>query len=112
MPFKKGEFKGVRRGGRTVGTPNKNTAALKDMILTALSDAGGVAYLAQQAVENPGPFLALVGKVLPLQVKQESVTTVETVVKLANLSDAELASMRSMLGKAGVQERADDRVLQ
>jgi hypothetical protein len=55
--------------------------------------------------------MALVGKVLPLQVKQESVTTVETVVKLANLSDAELASMRSMLGKAGVQER-DDRVLQ
>ena len=73
--------------------------------------AGGVAYLAQQAVENPGPFMALVGKVLPLQVKSEATTTVETVVKLANLSDAELASMRSMLGKAGVQER-DDRVLQ
>ena len=41
---------------------------LKDMILGALSDAGGQAYLARQAEENPGPFLTLVGKVLPLTV--------------------------------------------
>ncbi len=35
------------------------------MILGALSEAGGQKYLARQALENPGPFLALVGKVLP-----------------------------------------------
>jgi len=35
------------------------------MILGALDDAGGRAYLAQQAQDNPGPFLALIGKVLP-----------------------------------------------
>ena len=28
---------------------------------------GLVAYLKQQAEENPGPFMALLGKVLPLQ---------------------------------------------
>ena len=58
--------------GRPKGSKNKMTAALKDMILTALNDAGGdgggVAYLARQAEENPAAFLALLGKVLPLQV--------------------------------------------
>ena len=56
------------KGGSRKGIPNKNTAALKDMILGALGDAGGQAYLARQAETNPGPFMALVGKVLPLQV--------------------------------------------
>lgn len=63
--------KGVRLGGRAKGTPNKLTVALKDMILDALSDAGGRAYLVQQATTNPTAFLTLVGKVLPLQVKQD-----------------------------------------
>ena len=53
--------------GRKKGTPNKATADIKAMILGALSDVGGRDYLARQAVENPGSFLTLVGKVLPLQ---------------------------------------------
>lgn len=60
-----------KTGGRQPGTPNKVTAALKDMILQALSNAGGVAYLQAQARKNPGPFLTLVGKVLPLQMTGE-----------------------------------------
>lgn len=63
MPFKKGE------GGRPKGTKNKATAALKDMILQALSNAGGVTYLEQQAKKNPNAFMQLVGRVLPLQMK-------------------------------------------
>jgi hypothetical protein len=59
-------------GGRAAGTPNKVTKALKDMILEALDGAGGVAYLRSQAKDNPGPFMALVGKVLPLQVTGEN----------------------------------------
>lgn len=51
--------------GRKRGVPNRATAALKDMILNALDGAGGEEYLKRQAVLNPGPFLALVGKVLP-----------------------------------------------
>ena len=55
------------KGGSRLGKPNKVTTALKDMILGALDKAGGEAYLARQANENPASFLTLVGKVLPLQ---------------------------------------------
>lgn len=54
--------------GRPKGIPNKNTTALKEMILGALDKSGGVDYLVRQAQENPGPFLSLVGKVLPMTV--------------------------------------------
>lgn len=54
--------------GRPKGIPNKTTQALKDMILGALDNKGGVAYLEKQADENPTAFLTLVGKVLPMTV--------------------------------------------
>lgn len=54
--------------GRPKGIPNKQTTALKEMILTALGDAGGIDYLVTQASANPTAFLTLVGKVLPLDV--------------------------------------------
>ena len=58
-------------GGSRKGIPNKATTQLKDMILGALADVGGRAYLARQSEANPGPFMALVGKVLPLQLTGE-----------------------------------------
>ena len=60
--------KGFKTGGRQKGTPNKITHDLKEMVVKALHKAGGVAYLARQAEANPSAFLALVGRVLPLQV--------------------------------------------
>ena len=54
--------------GRPRGSKNKAQAELKEMILTALGEAGGVEYLTRQANENPGPFLSLIGKVLPKEV--------------------------------------------
>lgn len=51
--------------GRKKGVPNKLTADLKSMILGALDDAGGQAYLVVQANTNPAAFLTLIGKVLP-----------------------------------------------
>jgi hypothetical protein len=68
---KVGASAGNRGKGRKKGVPNKTTALLKDAILKAAESAGGaeglVGYLEIQARENPGPFLALLGKVLPLQ---------------------------------------------
>jgi hypothetical protein len=61
-------MKGHKTGGRQAGTPNKVTGAIKDMILQALANKGGVTYLEAQADANPNAFLSLVGRVLPLQV--------------------------------------------
>jgi hypothetical protein len=77
--------KGVKTGGRTKGTPNKTTKALKEMILGALDQAGGEAYLLQQAQENPNAFLTLVGKVLPTTLAGDpnnpvTVTTIKRVI--------------------------------
>lgn len=59
--------------GRPKGSLNKTTALLKDAILLAAQRAGGggedgiANYLALQAQTNPGPFMTLLGKVLPMQ---------------------------------------------
>lgn len=57
--------------GRPKGSPNKVTADVRSMVLGALADAGGQAYLAKQAHLNPGAFLSLVGKTLPKDIKVE-----------------------------------------
>lgn len=66
--------KGKPGPGRPKGLPNKTTQLLKDAILRAATDAGEgdmVTYLVKQAKDNPGPFMALLGKVLPMQVTGE-----------------------------------------
>jgi len=55
--------------GRPKGAINKNTKALKEMILGALDGAGGQDYLQRQAEDNPTAFLSLIGKVLPTELK-------------------------------------------
>lgn len=60
----KGSKPGERRGGRQKGTPNV-LPDLRAITLKALMRAGGVDYLTAQAVANPGPFLGLLGKVMP-----------------------------------------------
>jgi len=69
---KQGPNRGNAGKGRPKGSPNKTTALLKDAILQAATNAGGptglVGYLELQAAANPGPFMSLLGKVLPTQV--------------------------------------------
>lgn len=67
---------GKRPGsGRKKGKPNQLSGLLKDAILKAADNAGGkeglVGYLEKQATANAGPFMALLGKVLPMQVTGE-----------------------------------------
>lgn len=64
---------GVRRPpnagkGRVAGVPNKTTALIKEMIVGALDELGGQAYLVQQGRQSPTAFMALLSKVLPMQV--------------------------------------------
>jgi hypothetical protein len=73
--------KGKKTGGRKAGTPNKVTGALKDMILGALDNAGGMAYLEAQAQQNPNAFLTLVGKVLPLQLGADGAEVKKLVIE-------------------------------
>lgn len=65
--FKKGQKSGP---GRPKGAPNKVQQAVKEMITEALNRAGGVEYLVERANDpkTANAFIALVGKVLPLQV--------------------------------------------
>jgi len=61
--------KGTRpRGGSRKGRPNKLTGVVKDMVLAALNEVGGVEYLKRQAEKNPVAYMALLGKILPTQV--------------------------------------------
>ena len=52
-------------GGSRKGRPNKETKALRELILGALDKVGGEDYLARQAEDNPSAFLSLIGRVLP-----------------------------------------------
>ena len=82
-----------KQGGRKKGVPNKNTGKLRDMILNALDKAGGEKYLATQAKKNPGPFMQLLGKVLPKQLtdgdgnSMAQITKIEYVVKRQSVDD-------------------------
>ena len=64
--------KGKKTGGRVKGTPNTVTTALKDAILAAAAAAAPdgklETYLKARAQdENKGPFMGLLGRVVPLQ---------------------------------------------
>lgn len=76
--------------GRPAGVPNKNTMAIKDMILQALEGAGGVEYLQKRAQDprTASAFLGLVGKVLPMAVTGPDGGAIQTVTRI------ELVAMR------------------
>ncbi len=78
--------------GRPKGTQNKLTKQVKEMILGALDDAGGQAYLARQADENPVAFMGLVGKVLPLQLTGEGGSAIKIEVSTTAQRDAAVAA--------------------
>jgi len=73
-----------KTGGRRKGTANKVTTSLKEAILEAARRAGDgdmVNYLETQAKANPGPFIALLGKVLPLQLTGDAHNPVGIIFK-------------------------------
>ena len=68
MPRPKGLPKS---GGREKGTPNKMTRELRTLIAEALDIAGGVDYLVWAATTRPQAFLALLGKIIPTEIKAQ-----------------------------------------
>lgn len=63
---------GSRPGaGRPKGSLDKGNALIREMVAEALGQVGGVDYLARVAESHPGPFLSLVGRVIPVQVTGE-----------------------------------------
>lgn len=80
--------------GRPKGMPNKTTRMLKEALLQAADEAGGkdglVGYLRTQATANPGPFMSMLGKVLPLQVTGEDGGPIQiTRIELVPLTDGD-----------------------
>ena len=67
IPKNTGKF-GKGNPGKPKGATNKVNNDIKSMILEALSNAGGAAYLERKANDpkTAAAFLGLVGKVLPM----------------------------------------------
>ncbi|UNE54943.1 hypothetical protein [Bartonella machadoae] len=82
--------------GRVKGVPNKMTRILKEAVVRAAENAGNkigneglISYLEKQAMDCPAAYLALLGKVLPLQVTGEDGGAVKIIgrVEIAPLID-------------------------
>ena len=71
------------------------------MILTALSRMGGERYLMEQAAKNPGPFLALIGKVLPTTLAGDPGNPVEVKLSIEAQRAAAQAVLDEAFGKEG-----------
>ncbi len=106
---------GTKFGGRSKGTPNKTTALLKDAILEAAALAGKekglTGYLTMQAVSNPGPFMALLGKVLPTQLTGDPENPIhlksETDAKFGAVAGALESAARAKQGGIGIKGEMD-----
>jgi hypothetical protein len=78
MPATKGTRPPNAGKGRPKGARNTMTKDLRGMIRGALDDAGGQAYLTEQAQANPVAFMALLGKVLPPEPRGDTIPPVIT----------------------------------
>ena len=85
--------------GRPRGSLNKLPGAVKDMILEALNKSGGVEYLRRQADENPVAFMALLGKIMPMQVTSQLTSSQIEVTWIELVAPG--------VGNGEVNERAD-----
>jgi hypothetical protein len=67
----RGSKPGERRGGRVKGTPNKTTATVKEALIQAFEQRGGVPSLILWAEDNPTEFYKLWGRMLPQEVNAD-----------------------------------------
>jgi hypothetical protein len=86
MGAPKGRAGGNAGKGRPKGALNKVTRDIKEMVVGALMAEGGVKYLRQQARDNPTAFMALCGRVMPLQLTGDA--TAPIVIQLVRYDGA------------------------
>jgi hypothetical protein len=97
--------KGQKTGGREKGTPNKTTAAVKEMLIAAFDDMGGLDALTDWGRENRTQFYQLWAKLLPQEIKSEvelknDITAEERHARLAAILDAARARRARETGDA------------
>ncbi len=91
MPRPKGLPK---TGGRKKGTQNRLTRDVKDAILNAFDKAGGEDYLVTIAKNDPRTFCALLGRVIPSEVKAEVTNADDVLMRKVQEGRARLAAAR------------------
>lgn len=99
----RGQFtKGNPGPGRSrAGCESRIALDVREMVLGALEEAGGVDYLREQAHANPVAFLSLVSKCMPREIKASvNVTSLEALVVRSYEREAELAEQQA---KAALQ---------
>ncbi len=70
--------------GRTKGVPNKTTRAVKEALVEAFEQLGGIPALVRFGKENPVEFYKLWVKVLPLQVHLDQKGQYEIILRNFN----------------------------
>lgn len=88
MAAPKGTLPPAAGMGRKKGVPNKITKELKEMILQALDESGGVEYLKDQAAANPASFMTLIGKVLPMTITGDSDSPIRHTIEISIVDPA------------------------
>lgn len=63
--------KGTKTGGRKKGTPNKATVAVKEALVSAFNDLGGVDALTRWGIDNQTEFYKLWSKILPQEIRSD-----------------------------------------
>lgn len=83
MPFSKGHKKA---GGRVAGTPNKTTAALKEILTSAIEEIGGRKRLVEWIREDPAHEYAfwtnMAMKLMPVQIAGDKDNPVQHIQKI------------------------------
>jgi hypothetical protein len=82
--------------GRPKGAPNKTTAAIKDMVLNALDNVGGIKYLEIQAAQQPVAFMGLLAKIMPTQITGQDGSAIK--IETIDVSKLSADALREIAG--------------
>ena len=74
---------GKKTGGRQKGSVNKTTASVKQALVEAFEELGGVKSLVEFGRENPRDFYALWVKIMPTEVKQDLTSSDGSIMPVA-----------------------------